>query len=39
MYSLCGTGRTSRMSDASSVGSLDMDKIRAVRGTKEKVEE
>ena len=33
------TGRTSRMSDASSVGSLDMDKIRAVRGTKEKQDE
>lgn len=32
-------GRTSRMSDASSVGSLDMDKIRAVRGTKDTVEE
>ena len=32
-------GRTSRMSDASSVGSLDMDKIRAVRGTKEKEDE
>lgn len=28
-------GRTSRMSDASSVGSIDMDKIRAVRGTKD----
>jgi hypothetical protein len=32
-------GRTSRMSDASSVGSLDMDKIRAVRGTKDTHEE